>query len=105
MEVLAGPLRIPESNWNHAIRWLQVGYARRFHGAHRPCGSVFAGRFQAVVIPDEKGVAEVARQVHFNPVRVASWGWGKAEQRQARVVGCEDPGAALATQRLDRLRQ
>jgi hypothetical protein len=65
---------------------------------------VFAGRFKAVLIQDTKGVAEVARYVHLNPVRVEGLGLGKADQRQARVVGCADPGAELVNQRLERLR-
>jgi putative transposase len=96
-------LRTPEPNLSHAIRWLHVSYSVGFNGAHRQCGAVFAGRFKAVVIQDEKGVAEVARYVHLNPVRVGGLGLGKAEQRRAKVVGAPDPGAALVHRRLEQL--
>ena len=98
-------LRTPEPNLSHAIRWLHVSYSVRFNWAHRQCGAVFAGRFKAVVIQDEKGVAEVARYVHLNPVRMDGLGLGKEEQRRAKVVGCPDPGAALVRRRLERLRE
>jgi putative transposase len=97
-------LRTPEPNLSHAIRWLHVSYSVGFNGAHRQCGAVFAGRFKAVVIQDEKGVAEVARYVHLNPVRVGGLGFGKQEQRRAKVAGCPEPKAALVKRRLERLR-
>ena len=97
-------LRTPEANLSHAIRWLNVSYSSRFNWAHRQVGHVFQGRFKAVVIQETKGVCEVARYVHLNPVRIGGLGLGKAEQRRARVVGTGDPGSALVTQRLELLR-
>jgi putative transposase len=96
-------VRTPEPNLSHAVRWLHVSYSVRFNWAHQLVGHVFAGRFRAVVIQDERGVCEVARYLHLNPVRMAGLGLGKAEQRRARVRGSSDPGAALVTERLLRL--
>ena len=42
----------------------------------------------------------MARYVHLNPVRVGGLGLGKEEQRQAKVLGCADPGRALVNRRL-----
>lgn len=97
-------LRTPEPNLSHAIHWLHVSYSVGFNWAHRQCGAVFAGRFKAVVIQDEKGVAEVARYLHLNPVRIGGLGLGQEEQRRAKVVGCPEPEAALITCRLEHLR-
>jgi REP element-mobilizing transposase RayT len=96
--------RTPEANLSHAIRWLNVTYSSRFNWAHGQAGHVFQGRFKAVVIQEEKGVCEVARYVHLNPVRIGGLGLGKAAQRRAKVLGREDPGAALVAKRLRVLR-
>ena len=96
-------VRTPQANLSHAIRWLHVSYSSRFNWAHRQVGHVFQGRFKAVVIQEIRGVCEVARYVHLNPVRIQGLGLGKAEQRRAKVLGCEDPGAALVARRLQAL--
>jgi putative transposase len=93
-------VRTPQANLSHAIRWLHVSYSSRFNWAHRQVGHVFQGRFKAVVIQEVRGVCEVARYVHLNPVRIQGLGLGKAEQRRAKVLGCGDPGAALVARRL-----
>jgi hypothetical protein len=92
--------RTPEPNLSHAVRWLNVSYSSRFNWAHRQIGHVFAGRYRAVVIQDERGVCEVARYVHLNPVMIEGLGLGKAEQRRAKVLASADPGAALVGRRL-----
>jgi REP element-mobilizing transposase RayT len=97
-------LRTTEANLSHAIRWLNVSYSTRFNWAHRQCGHVFQGRFKSVLIEEERGVAEVARYLHLNPVRVEGLGLGKDEQRAAKVMGCPDPGAELVARRLGVLR-
>ena len=78
-------VRTPQPNLNQAMQWLNVSYSTRFNWAHRQCGHVFQGRYKAIVIETERGVVEVARYVHLNPVRVGRLKLGKAEQRQARL--------------------
>ena len=70
-------VRTPEPNLSEAMRWLHVSYSSRFNWAHRPCGHVFQGRYKAMVMEDQRGVVEVARYVHLNPVRVGRWDWGR----------------------------
>ncbi len=53
-----------------------------------------------MLIEDLKGAVEVARYLHLNPVRVQGLELGKAEQRRAKVADIENPGAALAKERL-----
>ena len=84
--------RTPEPNLNHGVRWLNVSYSSRFNWAHQQIGHVFAGRYRAVVIQDERGVCEVARYVHLNPVRIEGLGLGKAEQRGPGCWGARIPG-------------
>ncbi len=77
------------------MRWLNLTYAVKFNWAHRCHGTVFQGRFKALVIQEERRVAEVARYVHLNPVRIGGLGLSESDQRRARVVGCPDPGREL----------
>lgn len=96
-------VRTPEPNLSDAMRWLHVTYSSRFNWAHRQCGHLFQGRYKSVVIEDARGVSEVARYVHLNPVRVGRLGLDKPQQRQSKAVGVEDPGAELVRQRLAEL--
>jgi REP element-mobilizing transposase RayT len=98
-------VRTIEPNLSEAMRWLHVSYSSRFNWAHRQCGHVFQGRYQAILLEDERRVVEVARYVHLNPVRVGRLGLGKVEQRQSRVVGGVDPGAELLRRRLRELQE
>lgn len=96
-------VRTPEPNLSEARRWLYFSYSSRFNRAHRQCGQVFQGRFKAVVVEDQRGVVEVARYVHLNPVRVGRLGLSQAQQQQSQAVGREDPGAELIRQRMQEL--
>jgi putative transposase len=93
-------VRTPEANLSDGVRWLNVSYSCRFNWAHGLTGHVFAGRFKAVIIQEAKGVCEVARYVHLNPVRIGGQGLGKEAQRRAKVVGVADPGRELVARRL-----
>lgn len=93
-------LRTHDANLSEAIRWLQVSYSSVFNWAHRLRGHLFQGRFRSLLIEDGKGVVEVARYLHLNPVRVRGLALGKSDQRRARVADIEDPGAALIRERL-----
>ena len=96
-------VRAREANLSHAVRWLNVSYAVKFNWAHRCRGTVFQGRFKAVLIQEEKSVAAVARYVHLNPVRIDGLGLGKEDQKRARVIGCAEPGRELVQRRLRKL--
>ena len=41
--------RTTQANLSHAIRWLNLSYAVKFNWAHRTHGTVFEGRFKAVL--------------------------------------------------------
>jgi len=95
--------RTLEANLSEAMRWLHVSYSSRFNWAHGQCGHLFGGRYKAVLIQDERGVVEVARYVHLNPVRVGRLALGKERQRQSKEMGVADPGAELVRRRLREL--
>ena len=98
-------VRTAEANLSHAMRWLHVSHSTRWNWAHRMCGHVFQGRFKTILIEESERIAEVARYVHLNPVRVEGLGLGKPQQRAAKVGGYpDDPGAELVRRRLEKLR-
>jgi REP element-mobilizing transposase RayT len=97
-------LRCRGTDVSETLRWLQTAYAIRFNWAHRRRGHVFQGRFKSVLIREEAALDAVARYLHLNPVRIGGLGLSKEDQRQAKVVGCADPGATLIARRLDVLR-
>lgn len=43
-------VRTPEANLSRAIQWLNVSYSVWWNRRHRQCGSLFQGRFKAVMI-------------------------------------------------------
>lgn len=53
------------------------------------------GRFKAIHVQEESGVAEVARYLHLNPVRIGGLGLSKADPRRAKSEGVagSDSGA------------
>src|SRR6266850_8549668 len=51
-------VRTGEANLSQAVRWLNVGYAVKFNWAHRWHGTVFQGRFKAVLIQEERSASE-----------------------------------------------
>lgn len=98
-------VRTREANLSHAIRWLNVSYAIKFNWAHHWRGTVFQGRFKAIVIEEFKNVVKVARYLHLNPVRISGLGLGKEDQRRARIADIENPEAELIKRRQTRLSQ
>jgi putative transposase len=98
-------VRTTQANLSQAIRWLNVTYAIKFNWAHRWRGTVFQGRFKAVLIQEQGKASEVARYIHLNPVRIAGLGLSKSDQRRARVLGCENPTQELVKRRLQRLHE
>jgi len=89
-----------QGNLSRAIQWVQLSYSLRFNWAHRTSGHVFQGRFKAVLIQDQGRVAEVARYLHLNPVRIGGLGLSKSDQRRAKVADLPDPGAELIARRV-----
>ena len=62
-------LRTPEPNLSAGMHDLNSGYASLFNRRHRRSGSLFQGRFKAILVEDESHALELTRYVHLNPVR------------------------------------
>ncbi len=62
-------LRTPEPNLSAGMHDLNSGYASLFNRRHQRVGSLFQGRFNAVLVENETHAWELSRYVHLNPVR------------------------------------
>ncbi len=62
-------LRTPEPNLSVGMHDLNSGYASLYNRRHRRAGSLFQGRFKAILVEDQTHAWELSRYVHLNPVR------------------------------------
>jgi putative transposase len=62
-------LRTPEPNLSTGMHDLNSGYASLFNRRYRRTGSLFQGRFKAILVEDQTHAWELSRYVHLNPVR------------------------------------
>lgn len=62
-------LRTPQPNLSAGMHDLNSGYATRFNRRHKRVGSLYQGRFKAILVEDESHAAGLSRYIHRNPVR------------------------------------
>jgi len=62
-------LRTPQPNLSAGMHDLNSGYASLFNRRHRRVGSLYQGRFKAILVEDDSYSWELSRYVHLNPVR------------------------------------
>jgi len=74
-------LRTPRPNLSAGMHDLNSGYASGFNRRYRRSGSLFQGRFKAVLVEDDSHALQLTRYVHLNPVRASiverpeEYGW------------------------------
>jgi len=61
-------LRTPLPNLGKAMRHLDGVYTRRFNISQKRDGSIFRGRYHAILIEEEEYLIRVSRYIHLNPV-------------------------------------
>ncbi len=59
----------PEANLSAGMHDLNSGYATWFNRRHRRAGSLFQGRFKAILVEDESYGWTLSRYIHLNPLR------------------------------------
>lgn len=64
-------LRTPRPNLSAGMHDLNSGYASGFNRRWHRCGSLFQGRFKAVLVEDQSHAGELSRYIHLNPVRAS----------------------------------
>lgn len=74
-------LEARRADLSRGMRWLNGTYAQRFNGRHQRRGHLFAARFSAWVVHDERHLEATLRYVLENPVRAGicrlpeDWPW------------------------------
>lgn len=90
-------IRTPEPDLSGGMRDLLGKYALAFNRRHGRSGSLFGGRFHAVVIKSDEQLLEAIRYVAANPVRAGlldraeDWPWSS----YSSLVAGERPAASL----------
>ncbi len=62
-------LQTPAGNLSRFMRHLDGVYTQRFNRAHTLDGSLFRGRYKAIVVEAEQYLLELVRYIHRNPLR------------------------------------
>jgi len=61
-------LRTPKGNLSRVIRHVDGIYTQRFNRRHRRDGTLFRGRYKAILIDTDEYLAAVVRYIHLNAV-------------------------------------
>ena len=61
-------LRTPKGNLSRVMRHVDGIYTQRFNRRHRRDGSLFRGRYKAILIDADEYLSAVVRYIHLNPV-------------------------------------
>lgn len=61
-------LRTPKGNLSRVMRHVDGLYTQRFNRSHGRDGSLFRGRYRAILIDADEYLAAVVRYIHLNPV-------------------------------------
>ena len=67
-------LRTPKGNLSRVMRHVDGIYTQRFNRRHRRDGTLFRGRYKAILIDADEYLAAVVRYIHLNAVEA---GWVK----------------------------
>lgn len=62
-------LRTPNADLSAGMHDLNSGYASWFNRRHQRVGSLYQGRFKAILVEDESYAWTLSRYIHLNPVR------------------------------------
>jgi REP element-mobilizing transposase RayT len=65
-------LRTPKGNLSRVMRHIDGLYTQRFNRYHKRDGSLFRGRYKAILVDEDEYLAQVVRYIHLNPVSVGA---------------------------------
>jgi REP element-mobilizing transposase RayT len=97
-------VQTPEANLSRGMQWFNTSYAAWFNARHQCVGTLWQGRYRAVVVQDGAWAYELSSYLHLNPLRVAGLGLDK-RGRMLEGKGFRKPTAEQVTKRLARLRK
>jgi REP-associated tyrosine transposase len=64
-------LRTPKGNLSRVMRHVDGIYTQRFNRRHRRDGSLFRGRYKAILIDADEYLSALVRYIHLNPVQAS----------------------------------
>jgi REP element-mobilizing transposase RayT len=88
-------LHTPQGNLSRSMRHLNGLYTQRYNRKYRRDGSLFRGRFKAVLIEADAYLLELVRYIHLNPVQAGlveephDYAWGS---HAAYLQSASSPG-------------
>ncbi len=62
-------IHTPEGNLSRCMRHLNGVYTQKYNYFHKTDGSLFRGRYKAIVVDKEEYLLELIRYIHRNPLR------------------------------------
>jgi REP element-mobilizing transposase RayT len=62
-------VQTPEANLSRAMRQLNGVYTQRFNRLHKKDGSLFRGRYKAILVQEDEYLTHLIRYIHLNPVQ------------------------------------
>ena len=76
-------VRTPDANLGRVMRHVDGLYTQRYHRRHGTDGSLFRGRYRAIVVDTDAYLLSVSRYIHRNPIdgerplvgRLEAWPW------------------------------
>ena len=98
-------VQTPRANLSRAMQWLHTSYSVWFNRRHARVGHLFQGRFTSILIEPERWALSLSSYLHLNPVRMRTFGLGKAARSQQRRGWSAPPNREQIQRRLTRLRQ
>ena len=96
-------LRTPKGNLSRVMRHVDGIYTQRFNRRHRRDGSLFRGRYKAILIDADEYLSAVVRYIHLNPVEAGivtqpqdyRWGSHRYYLQSKGVLNWLNTGEAL----------
>ncbi len=59
----------PKANLSRAMRHLNGVYTQRFNRYHKKDGSLFRGRYKAILVQEDEYLTHLIRYIHLNPIQ------------------------------------
>ena len=62
-------VRLRKGDFSQKMQAFILSYTKAINKRYRRCGSIFQGRFQAVLVDSDAYVLQLSRYIHLNPVK------------------------------------
>jgi REP element-mobilizing transposase RayT len=79
-------VQTPKANLSRAMRHLNGVYTQRFNRVHKKDGSLFRGRYKAILVQEDAYLTHLIRYIHLNPIQanltqdIAKYPWTSHKQ-------------------------